>query len=75
MKRGHERETRGSQPEVVAEAIHHALTARRPRLRYAVGTDARMLVTLPRVLPERALDSLRLRALGLPTGFGCEKGS
>jgi NAD(P)-dependent dehydrogenase (short-subunit alcohol dehydrogenase family) len=75
MKRGHERESRGSQPAVVAEAIHHALTARRPRLRYPVGTDARLLVTLPRVVPERALDPLRLRALGLPSAFGCESGT
>jgi NAD(P)-dependent dehydrogenase (short-subunit alcohol dehydrogenase family) len=72
MKRGHDRESNGSRPEVVSEAIHHALSARRPRLRYPVGADARMLVTLPRVLPERALDRLRLRALGLPTRFGCE---
>jgi NAD(P)-dependent dehydrogenase (short-subunit alcohol dehydrogenase family) len=72
MRRGHERETKGSPPEVVAEAIHHALTARRPRLRYPVGADARMLVTLPRVLPERALDRVRLRMLGMPTEFGCE---
>jgi NAD(P)-dependent dehydrogenase (short-subunit alcohol dehydrogenase family) len=72
MRRGHERETHGSPPEVVAEAIHHALTARRPRLRYPVGTDARMLVTLPRVLPERALDHVRLRMMGMPTEFGCE---
>ena len=72
MRRGHERETKGSPPEVVAEAIHHALTARRPRLRYPVGADARVLVTLPRVLPERALDQVRLRALGMSTEFGCE---
>jgi len=72
MRRGHERETKGSPPEVVARAIHHALTARRPRLRYAVGADATMLVTLPRVLPERALDQVRLRMLGMRTEFGCE---
>jgi NAD(P)-dependent dehydrogenase (short-subunit alcohol dehydrogenase family) len=72
MRRGHERETKGSPPEVVADAIHHALTARRPRLRYAVGADATMLVTLPRVLPDRALDQVRLRMLGLRTAFGCE---
>jgi len=72
MVRGHERETRGSRPEVVAEAIAHALTARRPRARYPVGSDARLLVTLPRVLSDRALDALRLRALGLPTQFGGE---
>jgi NAD(P)-dependent dehydrogenase (short-subunit alcohol dehydrogenase family) len=73
MRRGHERETKGSPPAVVAEAIHHALTARRPRLRYPVGADARMLVTLPRVLPERALDRVRLRMLGMDTKFGSEE--
>jgi NAD(P)-dependent dehydrogenase (short-subunit alcohol dehydrogenase family) len=72
MRRGHERETKGSPPEVVAEAIHDALTARRPRLRYPVGADATMLVTLPRLLPQRALDRVRLRVLGMPTEFGCE---
>jgi NAD(P)-dependent dehydrogenase (short-subunit alcohol dehydrogenase family) len=72
MRRSHERETKGSAPEVVAEAIHHALTARRPRLRYAVGAESMMLTTLPRVLPERALDRLRLRRLGMRTEFGCE---
>ncbi len=72
VRRGHAREVNGSRPEVVAEAIHHALTARRPRLRYAVGKDARMLAALPRVLPERALDRVRLRTLGLSTQFGSE---
>jgi NAD(P)-dependent dehydrogenase (short-subunit alcohol dehydrogenase family) len=72
MRRGHERETKGSPPEVVAEAIHHALTARRPRLRYPVGADATLLVTLPRVLPERTLDRVRLRMLGMRTDFGGE---
>ncbi|HEY8089180.1 MAG TPA: SDR family oxidoreductase [Polyangiaceae bacterium] len=72
MRRGHARETNGSPPEVVAEAIVHALTARRPRVRYPVGADARMLVTLPRVLPDRVLDQVRLRMLGMPTEFGCE---
>lgn len=72
VRRGHARETNGSRPEVVAQAIHHALTAQRPRIRYAVGKDARMLVTLPRFLPERTLDRVRLRTLGLPTAFGSE---
>jgi NAD(P)-dependent dehydrogenase (short-subunit alcohol dehydrogenase family) len=71
-RRGHERESNGSPPSVVAEVVHHALTARRPRLRYPVGADARTLVTLPRIVPERLLDRLRLRALGLPTAFASE---
>jgi NAD(P)-dependent dehydrogenase (short-subunit alcohol dehydrogenase family) len=69
-RRGYAREINGSPPEVVAKAVHEALTARRPRTRYAVGADARAMVTLPRVVPEKLLDLLRLRQLGLPTGFG-----
>lgn len=72
MRRGRARETNGSSPDVVAEAVHHALSAERPHLRYTVGADAVRLATLPRLLPERILDRLRLRMLGLPTGFGAE---
>lgn len=71
-RRSYARESHGSPPEVVARAVHHALTARRPRVRYPVGADARTLVTLPRLLPERLLDRVRLRMLGLPIAFGCE---
>jgi NAD(P)-dependent dehydrogenase (short-subunit alcohol dehydrogenase family) len=71
-RRGHERETNGSPPQVVAEVIHHALTARRPRIRYPVGVDAKKLANLPRFLPDRVLDQLRLLALGMPTEFACE---
>jgi hypothetical protein len=46
--------------------------ARRPRVRYPVGTDARKLVAVPGFLPDRLLDQLRLRALGLRTKFGSE---
>ena len=64
------REEAGSPPEVVAEAILHALTATTPRTRYVVGKDARALSTLPRLLPDRLLDRIRLKMLGLPTAFG-----
>ena len=40
-------------PELVARAILRALTARRPRLRYAVGPDARLVSFARRWLPER----------------------
>lgn len=59
------RETRGSDPEVVARAIHHALTSDRPRIRYRAGRDSTLLATLPRLLPDRLLDALRLKLLGL----------
>jgi NAD(P)-dependent dehydrogenase (short-subunit alcohol dehydrogenase family) len=42
----------GILPEHVAKAIHEALTARRPRLRYIVGRPASLAVTLRRHLPE-----------------------
>jgi NAD(P)-dependent dehydrogenase (short-subunit alcohol dehydrogenase family) len=70
MRLGHERETSGSSPEVVAQAIHHALTAQRPRLRYPVGAHAKGLSALPRLLPDRVLDQLRLRMLKMSTEFG-----
>jgi NAD(P)-dependent dehydrogenase (short-subunit alcohol dehydrogenase family) len=57
---------RGSQPEVVADAIAHALTSRRPRTRYAVGIGARRLLTMRRMLPDRWMDRMILRTLGLP---------
>lgn len=67
-RRAYQRERGGSVPDVVARAVHHALTATRPRIRYPVGQDARLLVTLPRVLPDRWLDAIRLRLFGLPRG-------
>lgn len=71
-RRAYERERAGSPPIVVAEAVHHALTAERPHARYPVGADARALATLPRILPDRLLDRLRLRIFGMPTRFGGE---
>jgi NAD(P)-dependent dehydrogenase (short-subunit alcohol dehydrogenase family) len=50
-------------PEEVAAAVHHALTAKRPRTRYAVGKDARIGVKLASLLPDRALDFLMRRRI------------
>ena len=51
-------------PEKVADAIHHALTARRPRPRYLVGADARVQLALRTVLPARAFDAAIRRLAG-----------
>jgi NAD(P)-dependent dehydrogenase (short-subunit alcohol dehydrogenase family) len=65
-KRAFERESSGSPPEVVATAVHHALTAERPQTHYPVGKHSRFLSLAPRVLPQRVLDRLRWRLFGIP---------
>ena len=52
-------------PETAAKVIHRALTSARPRTRYPVGNDARLLVPLTRILPDRAKDRIFGRLLGL----------
>lgn len=59
-------EQRGRPPDAVVRAIVHALTASRPRTRYVVGTDARIQMTLARLLPDRAYDALVRRMLRPP---------
>lgn len=72
-ERGYAREENGSPPDVVAQAVESALTVRRPRIRYVVGKHARFLTTLPKLLPERALDQVMLRVAGMPTKFGARE--
>jgi NAD(P)-dependent dehydrogenase (short-subunit alcohol dehydrogenase family) len=69
-RRAYAQSINGSPPDVVARAVQHALTARHPRIRYQVGKGAKLLVTLPRILPDRLLDAIRLRIFGLPSKFG-----
>lgn len=54
-------ERNGSAPAVVATAIARTLNHSRPRTRILVGRHARLMATAAAVLPDRALDSLRLR--------------
>ena len=70
VQRAYEREKNGSSPDVVAQAVHHALSAQRPRIRYRVGKHAKLLAALASIMPDGLLDSIRLRILGLPTQFG-----
>ncbi|MFJ2031600.1 SDR family NAD(P)-dependent oxidoreductase [Streptosporangium sp. NPDC087985] len=65
---GHDRQ--GSPPEVIARAVVRALTDRRPRTRYPAGGHAKLLTCLARLAPDRTLDMLFLRTLGLPREFG-----
>jgi NAD(P)-dependent dehydrogenase (short-subunit alcohol dehydrogenase family) len=45
-------------PEVVARAIVHALEAKRPRVRYAVGPDSKLVPLGRRLLPDRGVLAL-----------------
>jgi NAD(P)-dependent dehydrogenase (short-subunit alcohol dehydrogenase family) len=60
------REQRGSPPGVVGDLVLKALTTSRPRARYIVGKDARLLATLSRLLPTGALDAMRRKVFHLP---------
>lgn len=55
---------RNSPPTVIADAVAKAVTARRPRTRYTAGFAAKPLITLRRVLPDRAFDALITRLTG-----------
>lgn len=50
--------SRGVGPDVVAEVVARAITARRPRARYLVGREARLAWLASRILPVAALDQL-----------------
>jgi NAD(P)-dependent dehydrogenase (short-subunit alcohol dehydrogenase family) len=54
---------RGMPPDQVATVVARALTVRRPRTRYLVGTDARIAAIVAR-LPDRLRDRLVLRRSG-----------
>jgi NAD(P)-dependent dehydrogenase (short-subunit alcohol dehydrogenase family) len=56
---------RAMEPRAVAEAVHTALTARRPRARYVIGSDARAMIWAQNVLPTRVFDRVMRRAMGL----------
>ena len=48
----------GVPPARVAEVVEQALTSSRPRARYLVGRDARVMAAIDRVLPDSARDFL-----------------
>ncbi|MFE4056009.1 oxidoreductase [Streptomyces sp. NPDC059096] len=58
--------TRNSPPSVIAATIGKAVTARRPKTRYAKGFGARPLIALRGILPDRGFDRVISRAVGLP---------
>lgn len=55
---------RASSPDRVADAIIHALEAPRPKTRYLVGLDAKAAALMSWLLPDRALDFIKRKAMG-----------
>ncbi len=51
--------------DAVSRAILHALTARRPRTRYLVGRDAQLYGRLAQVFPDRFVDWITRKVMGL----------
>ncbi len=56
--------SKGIEPDAVAEATHHALTAKKPRPRYLVGPDAQWRPWFA-ALPEHCKDWLLVKKIGL----------
>lgn len=56
---------RAAPPERVAETIYRAITHPNPKLRYAVGRDARLVLPLRRFLPAGLFERILMKQLGL----------
>jgi NAD(P)-dependent dehydrogenase (short-subunit alcohol dehydrogenase family) len=50
----------------VAKVVERALTAARPKTRYLVGPDAKRRARLVKFIPDRTLDRMIVKQLGLP---------
>jgi hypothetical protein len=59
---------KGLPPEAIGRAVHIALTAARPKVRYAVVPQRLVNWTLPRLLPKRVLDKIIGKQLSLAGG-------
>jgi NAD(P)-dependent dehydrogenase (short-subunit alcohol dehydrogenase family) len=67
LRSGVQRTGQSAEPvDLAADAVEHALTAKRPRPVYTVGRNARIQGVISAVLPPRAMDLLVARAMRLP---------
>lgn len=57
---------RQSPPELIADTIAKAVSAGRPKTRYAVGFGAKPMIFLRRLLSDRAFDGFMRMATGIP---------
>ena len=57
---------RGIPPLAVAKTIRRALEAKRPKTRYLVGADAKLMRQVERATPDRVFDRMMLRRMRMP---------
>lgn len=57
--------SKGISSDIVAKAVIHALTAKKPKTRYLIGQDAKMAVILKYFLPDKLYDRVILYSMGL----------
>lgn len=57
--------SKGISPDIVAQAVVHALTSKKPKTRYLVGSDAKLGAFLKGILPDRFHDRVILFSMGL----------
>jgi NAD(P)-dependent dehydrogenase (short-subunit alcohol dehydrogenase family) len=57
--------SKGIAPDIVAQAVVHALTAKHAKTRYLIGQDAKIQALLKRLLPDKVYDRLILYSMGL----------
>jgi NAD(P)-dependent dehydrogenase (short-subunit alcohol dehydrogenase family) len=57
--------SKGISADIVAQAVVHALTAKKPRTRYLVGQDAKIAAVLKHILPDKVHDLIILYSMGL----------
>jgi short-subunit dehydrogenase len=58
---------RSSPPDLIGRTITKAVTARRPKTRYAVGYGAKPMILMHDLLPDRTYDALARRITGVPS--------
>lgn len=66
--------SKGASPDVVADAVSKAVESRRPRRRYAVPMDAKVLIFLRWLLPEWAWEKLVAAVFRFAGGRGRRNG-
>lgn len=65
QKQARERTGSGIKPILAAEVIADAIQSRRPRTRYLVGRDAKLLARMVSLVSDRTIDRIVARGLGI----------